>query len=480
MKDPFKRLVGIALASWLAGCSSNVHVEKVPEVSPYMPAEGIYYSLPKTRLVFRNRLTQKMVVTGRLHTDFETHLAECRSLGTDATLSVPALEPESKFKLGAWEILARTVADPKHRYLVEVEPETFSAFTHTIALNEDGVLPTADSTVKNVALEVALAVSETLLDTLSHAAFAPQVSPDKAREEARVPCVAVLAVGDFLPRQRAIDDAREAYILQVAPKVDPRNVEKALSVFAARERRLLEEFAKKAPDFEKTLAMTNKAKKEIAYILEGPVEPREFTAADDLAPDWTLRKAPKKPGQGEAPPTTTKSLEEIPADLAATLAAFRVGVVMDHAKSLNCGNSDGGCGTEPEGDGFRYRLPIDATVEMKQCSTDGGTTTCTVQARARTKIAQFGPIASLPSSFGGASGNIHLATYSHLGTAKKITVGAEAVPAETVQGFGSAISETLKAREDARAAEKAKEKTAENDRLTEERDLLQLKRRSAT
>ena len=44
------------------------------------------------------------------------------------------------------------------------------------------------------------------------------------------------------------------------------------------------------------------------------------------------------------------------------------------------------------------------------------------------------------------------------------------------QGFGTALSGTVKARETAREAEKAREKTAEKDRLTSERDLLQLQK----
>ena len=121
--------------------------------------------------------------------------------------------------------------------------------------------------------------------------------------------------------------------------------------------------------------------------------------------------------------------------------------------------------------GYRYRLPIPAELKIKVAAENNVATV-----ESRFVVAQYGAVAALPSTFGGVGGRVVIDTYEDSGSIKSVTIGQTPAPTESVTEVTQAFGEIVEARRKARAEEAAREATAEKDALSEERDILQLRK----
>jgi len=450
------------VSMFAASCSSSVEVVRVTKVAPYLKEEGAYYYLPMTDLLFRTQVKQTTTNVGDLFVNFDKYVRECKK-DINASLTPEDTKKENKFELGFWQMSAVALQDPDHFYRVDVSAEPLSSFTHTVELTENGILTAADSTVKDMTLEVTLAVAD-IAGSIAKTIFFAGQQPT---------CPDILEVEEYRSQLAAVDQERKQFLLEGAgvARTD-KALENALGVFEADKTRIKNRFAKK-PNFKALLKRTSSVSEETLYLLEGRVRPPEFQQIVGGTLDWKLKRVPK-PKKGGKEVEVDGILDLANDDVLQEMLKdmnFTVDVLMpDHlGNALDCpdGNQLSKC-TDPGGNGYRYRVPVNAEVVLKSKGKK--------QARGNVIVAQYGPIARLPSEIGGSEGNIVLNIYPATGSAKKISVGATPIKTETVTGIGSAITGTLEARKEAREQEKTAEETAEVDALTKERDLLQLQK----
>ena len=96
--------------------------------------------------------------------------------------------------LGRPQVQTRQVADPKHRYRVAVDFDTFSSEQHAVTLDENGILTSADSTVNNAAAEVGFELFKSAMAVVGGVVGAPASPlPGASPVPASIPCMDVLA-----------------------------------------------------------------------------------------------------------------------------------------------------------------------------------------------------------------------------------------------------------------------------------------------
>ena len=93
-------------------------------------------------------------------------------------------------------------------------------------------------------------------------------------------------------------------------------------------------------------------------------------------------------------------------------------------------------------------------------------------------VAQYGPIAALPSSFKGKGGHVLVKHWPDSGGLQTVEIGAEALPTSAVTNVIDTASEQLKARRDKAAAAAATAAAAdpELDALTRQQKILALQK----
>ncbi|WP_045859184.1 hypothetical protein [Teredinibacter purpureus] len=137
--------------------------------------------------------------------------------------------------------------------------------------------------------------------------------------------------------------------------------------------------------------------------------------------------------------------------------------------------------------GYRYRLPADGTVSIKR-NVKTGSQSAQLKEVARTTlpIAQYGPLAELPSDFSGGDGNISFSVFTDTGTMQSLTIGVTPKLSENISAAGDIVKTyrtaeeaekekaDLLATDTAAAAEAAA--SAELEVLRKEKELLELQR----
>jgi hypothetical protein len=130
------------------------------------------------------------------------------------------------------------------------------------------------------------------------------------------------------------------------------------------------------------------------------------------------------------------------------------------------------------GKGYRYRVPVSAPASLavykdttKSAYAFGPTTENKV-------VAQYGPIAALPSSFKGKGGHVLVKHWPDSGGLQTVEIGAEPLPTSAVTSIVDTASEQLKARRDKAAAAAAAAAAAdpELDALTRQQKILALQK----
>jgi hypothetical protein len=126
------------------------------------------------------------------------------------------------------------------------------------------------------------------------------------------------------------------------------------------------------------------------------------------------------------------------------------------------------------GKGYRYRVPVSASTTLTVFKDAGKTAYAFGPATDKKVVAQYGPIAALPSSFKGKSGHVLVKHWPDSGGLQTVEIGAEALPTSAVTDVIDTASEQIKARRDQAAAAAAAD--PELDALTRQQKLLTLQK----
>ena len=153
----FKTTVSIFLLGIASGCSTTYLVEKVAvEMPKSLEKPGIYYWLPKTEISagFAGDLvhTTKAVLGKE---NFAPQVAICK-LNPIGQYSYVKPAKTLVFNVTSPIIETSAVKDLNHGYRLAVDFSRYGSFTHTIAMNKDGIIASADSKVSNIGPQIAL------------------------------------------------------------------------------------------------------------------------------------------------------------------------------------------------------------------------------------------------------------------------------------------------------------------------------------
>jgi len=479
----------------LGGCGSQytvTHLPNFPEdaVPKHMPEPGIYYSLPKTEVVIRIPVKRTVTHHSRLSYKFDENVERC-SKGEKLLLA--ARDVLTDHERGRIEVFTRAVPDPAHRYRLDITAEAFSSFTHTIQVTEAGILTNADTTVKDAKTAFALSTAKSLVS------LAKVVSglPVGAAAKAPPTCDDILfakVMADAIDQETTdkiagLADQRESLLLEKGLASEPDTLAKALSHLDGK----IAEAKGEAVQCKTKLGILPKKIEVTELALFGRFTPKEF-AKLEWRPEWKsegktedvwfepwqlLATTPKPKDEDKQtsilPPVddgTAQEAVEVWAarDLKALLEDWKLAVQIESPKYQDCVDD---CQT-PMGDGYRYRLPANGTVTINLTQKRKDDSTVEVVVKADIPVAQYGPIARLPSEFDGLGGNIKLGLYSDFGTLKEVTVGATPQSADTASSVTQLVTDTIEARRAARDAEEAEAAGEEKAELTARKDLLQL------
>jgi hypothetical protein len=132
------------------------------------------------------------------------------------------------------------------------------------------------------------------------------------------------------------------------------------------------------------------------------------------------------------------------------------------------------------GGGYRYRVPLTAPTSLAvyRSSTLKPDEILFAPVLERKVIAQYGPIAALPSKFKGKGGRVMVKHWPDSGGLQQVEIGADGIPAATVTGVIDNAVTQYKARKDKTdaAAAAAASADAELDGLTRLQKILALKK----
>jgi hypothetical protein len=123
------------------------------------------------------------------------------------------------------------------------------------------------------------------------------------------------------------------------------------------------------------------------------------------------------------------------------------------------------------GKGYRYRVPVSAPTTLTVYKDSSKGAFAFGPATDQKVIAQYGPIAALPSSFKGKGGHVLVKHWPDSGGLQTVEIGAEALPTSAVTDVIDSASEQLKARRDKAAAA-----DPELDALTRQQKILALQK----
>jgi hypothetical protein len=126
------------------------------------------------------------------------------------------------------------------------------------------------------------------------------------------------------------------------------------------------------------------------------------------------------------------------------------------------------------GNGYRYRVPLLAPTSLTVFKTADKTEIAVGPIVEHKLIAQYGPVASLPSHFKGKQGRVLVKHWPDSGGIQRVEIGAEGVPTSTVTGVLDEAVAQYKSRKE--KAEAAAAVDSELNALKRQQELLSLKK----
>lgn len=478
-----KLLTMLVMVGGLTACGAHYNVTKLdgPEIPKLLPHQGIYYTLPKTEIVLRIPVTVKKITEGRLFYEFEDNVKQCRANSTYTVELRQEYDKKWKIKYehlpGRIDIFTRSIPDPNHRYRLDVNAEAFSSFSHTVEVTSSGLLSSAESTIADASTQVALDVAKSVASLAATAAGYPAL-PASADPD----CADFIEAADKLDEMNSalekIESKRQDILFGLGLNAEVGSLKMAIDFLDAQAAKI-----KKAN--KETVALTKQTEEESKFVLFGTVVPNEFAELKNASPIWrAVALVPASKQKEDAPmlpnvpgASLNDTLEiVVPDKLKERLKEwdYTISATPSVTYATKCGTADqeAACVDDGKG-GYRYRIAAAGEIVVDRKGKDKNSNIIRVEvASASVPVAQFGPIAQLPSSFGGKEGNITLSVFTDTGAMKKITVGATPQSSDIMTG-GIGVFEDFLTRRELKEEETADE---ELNQLTREKQLLELKK----
>lgn len=447
-------------ASLLAACGVTIKATKVAqsEFSKKLKRPGVYYALPKSQIDINIPVTLEVTSSGNFGFDFEACVKACTN---DKVASAGVCKTDKKVRLllGKPEVISKSVPDYDQIYVVTAEGGPLSGIAHAMSLTEGGILTDATSTATNTGLDFAIGITKELAKM---SILADAGNPNICDEAAQV-------ADKFLSIEKQIKDREENRdsLLKLPLPSEPKNTDMIKLALDHLLIRVQEAKANRTALIEKNKIEPEKKTFKFKYTLENPIEPRDFQSVMDQ--NVKLRAGPFSDDGTLLPKDVTQIIDDQMLSWFVSIEAMKFGCD-SNASSPNCVAST-------ELDGYHYRVPVPGKLVVR-CHGNGDlcATTGTVVGKGNVPVAQYGPIASLPSKFKGKGGKVQLSLNPLTGGLSKVEIGSEAVASATVTGPLETLSTSYQDRRKRKDQEEKDALDAEKNDLTRERDILKLRK----
>lgn len=519
MNAPFDRqaTVRFAVAAMLLTCLASCSVTyEVAHVNPDDAKEsnpGVYYMLPKTQLLAVLSMAKTTQTPARFSPKaWKACVAECINGEADSSCKAVPAAPVDSYDITAAKIYARTRADSRQLYRVNVDFDTFAAFTHSFKISEQGVLTTASAELENKAVEIAINTTKAIAK-LAVTAGTLSAAPDA--EELECPSFEPLYRAQVELDQRT-ESAREQFLKSLYGQ--PALNAAAIDILKAGAEQKIDTIRGEARYAEVISARKSSSETKVLGDYAMMIEPEgswpgpagwQPIQALDLEGFAGLQSVPSDPDtKAEVLERLGKLSIEVERAIAFPAAAVAeveaanaraesAQAKVDEAKNNNGQRNDvaaaqsaadvaktqaaqaqvAAAKAHGEADkakaGFRYRVPVSATIRIVETSDSQPKT---ILASASVLVAQFGALVSLPAEVKGIKSKIVLDMYETTGAPKQLDVGATPQPTTLVGDVLGPLQEELDRRVKANADKKAAAEGAEIADLTKQRDVLKLQK----
>jgi len=484
----------------LAGCgvtieSRRISTDKVPS---FIAGEGVVYALPKTQFQISQPLKVSVPTSGLLRDVIDSCRRACAANAAD-TAKACAVSAAPAVLFAIPELKTFAVPDSTRLYQVSAAADVFQTLDFKFDISSNGVLEKADASASNNVYEVASAV---ITDVIKAASIAKAGSSVVAKLQGIAsknnrscyqtivdidglgargsPVLACSTVGEVDQCMAALtnsvkeerDALNQLFDSARRDKTDP----KLLTLLAANRKERIDAAVARRDEAATLYGLAEGKPKEATFQLLIPLQeaPGEFKP---FAETIGLAESAKR-GTVLAVPISENATPLLPTLFKAIREEKRVYVVTS-APSKGVAAPENAAQADPDVGGYRYRVPMPAQTSLSVYPTANELTTPLAGPIVQqTVIAQYGPVAALPSKFKGKGGKVVVKLWPEFGGLQTVEIGADALPASAVTGV---VDQTVTGFKDRKAAAAAAAASAaavdpELDTLTRQQKLLALQK----
>ena len=503
-------LATLAVLATVSGCGVTIEAARVNTgdaarpIPTLIPREGITYALPRTEFEVLQPVTVRVPTSGPLQDVFEGCRRACDASGDVVTDKACDFSIEPSLKFSAPELRTVPVADHSRTYQVSPTAEIFQSLNFKFEIASNGVIEKADSTASNMAYEAISAALSVIAKATTIAMFAPaddgappvvNSNPIDEAQKKRLKCyrlsnyVTTLTepkkgklkctdlraiVSCLADDDKLVLDARNAvqllYDSAAAAKMDS----KLLDSLAANRREQLDSATTKRNEVAALYGLGEGASKEASYQIivpmDGPPEFLRYEKKVSLGSSIIDGRA-RIVGVSD---NAASQLSNLTGQLKLDTRTYELITAMPLDILISSGDEDATLGR-----GYRYRVPTFGATTLTVYSDDTASKTIFYgPVLDRKIIAQYGPVAALPSKFKGKGGHVMVKHWPDSGGLQSVEIGAEAIPTSAVTGVLDTAVTQYKARKDKSdaAAATAAAKDSELENLTRQQKILALKK----
>ena len=454
--NPTIRIATVIAALSLSACGIKLEATRVPttpaegEVTKLTPVhikgEGIVYALPRTELEIIQPIKLTLSTAGGLRNIY----GDCRR-ACDANPE-KSHDDECTIRTRLSELFAppelRTNSVPDHTRLYQITPsaDLFQSLNFKFEIASNGVVDKIDATASNTGFEVVSNIVSTLISlTMGQRGSAPIKAAGDVKSGCHSTSAAVVNLLKsnsgtlqcnlveeiekcLAPFEKKVAEAQQS-IDDIFAQARSGTLEADLVMAIATHHRDRLAEATRRYDQEASLFGLGEGKDiEAVYQIILPMgAPEEFRhyaneiSLNQSVTNGSARIVGMSDNAGSYLPILRKLLENNTRiyHLTTTMPDnFQQPVPLEEEKTL--------------GKGYRYRVPVSAKTTLtvfgdlaKKTTVFGPTTNTRV-------IAQYGPIAALPSSFKGKGGHVLVKHWPDSGGLQTVEIGAEALPTSAV------------------------------------------------
>lgn len=436
--------LGLVLSLCACGTSYSVKKANHENLSKGTAEAGLYYYLPKTKVTVEaiatgtkpeyglySKSEDKLLGQAISNPDdnnkpfktyaelFEYNKAKCDSNGYVLVPKPSTLIDKTamhKYALSDFSISTNAIADQSHLYRLDIDPSALSSFSHKIAVNDQGILTTATTTVTE-------AVQPFIYNSVKSLAEFAAVGLGSQALDSGEYCEGLKEAENIVKTQDEELDKLKQERMRVVDNAQPHVDGKALDIKLKLMDEKISNFKKSVADAE---AKFKKKTHKVTYVLVGDIDPNSSESKTYTAKDWAVYKPKYEPKADDKTPkrisflpgTASKLLDRVqkPED---TLTALYQGLMINFDFTVS-GTEDITLPNNQEA-GYRYRIPRKSGLRIVHTQ-DG---TMTTLASTDIHIAQFGPIAALPARFFGSKGTLDLAFNPKTGGLQSATIAGD-------------------------------------------------------